>query len=487
MKKIVSKLINKYSKLNIVLKATIWFTFCSVLQKGISMITTPIFTRLLSTEEYGLYSSYLSWLNIFTVLITLKLEAGVFNKGMSKFKDDRDGYTTAMQGLTTVLTTIALAIYLIFHSFINELTELPTIIILLMFLEIYFVPAYNFWIRRNRYDYKYKSVVLVTIALTIANTLFGILAVLLLNINRGVSRIISIALVQCMFGFCIYIVNLTKCKKLYNPKYWKFALKFNLPLLPHYFSIYILQHSDRVMIQKLCNYTKVAMYSVVYNFSMVLNVLLDSLNNAIIPWIYDNLERKNFRNIKDKVQLLSIFLMAMLILFMLLAPEVIRVLAPASYYEAIYVVPPVTGSLLYMFMYVLIGNVEFYYDCNKATMFVSLIGAIMNIILNLVFIPLFGYIAAGYTTLVCYILFAFSHLIYSNSIAKKKDNIMIFDIKFYILETIVLIAFIILISMFYNYIYVRISIIVIILTIMIINRKKIIEWLNSMIKKEKTK
>lgn len=47
-----------YNKLNIGIKASIWFMFCNIIQKGITMLTVPIFTRLLSTEEYGIYSVY---------------------------------------------------------------------------------------------------------------------------------------------------------------------------------------------------------------------------------------------------------------------------------------------------------------------------------------------------------------------------------------------------------------------------------------------
>lgn len=54
-------------------KAAFWFTVCNFLQRGISMITTPIFTRLLSTKDYGLYSTYLSWETVLLMLVTLSI------------------------------------------------------------------------------------------------------------------------------------------------------------------------------------------------------------------------------------------------------------------------------------------------------------------------------------------------------------------------------------------------------------------------------
>ena len=73
--------LKKYSELPIPLKASFWFLITGFLQKGISVITTPIFTRLLSTSEYGQLSIYNSWAGIITIFATLNLSAGVFMRG----------------------------------------------------------------------------------------------------------------------------------------------------------------------------------------------------------------------------------------------------------------------------------------------------------------------------------------------------------------------------------------------------------------------
>ena len=89
---------SKYRSLSVQAKAALWFTICSFLQKGISFITVPIFTRLMSTEEYGTYTVYLSWLQILTILTSLYLFNGVTttrwqstrNSGMSIHLQCRD-------------------------------------------------------------------------------------------------------------------------------------------------------------------------------------------------------------------------------------------------------------------------------------------------------------------------------------------------------------------------------------------------------------
>ena len=110
----LKKMINRYRTIPVAAKASLWFIFCSVLQKCVAMLTTPIFTRLMSTEQYGQFTVYNSWLQIFTIFVTLRLNYAVFNKGMSKYKDDRDGYTSTMQTVTFVLALVLFLIYLPF-------------------------------------------------------------------------------------------------------------------------------------------------------------------------------------------------------------------------------------------------------------------------------------------------------------------------------------------------------------------------------------
>ena len=111
---------SKYRSLSVQAKAALWFTICSFLQKGISFITVPIFTRLMSTEEYGTYTVYLSWLQILTIMTSLYLFNGVYDNAMAKYEKQRDEYTSAMQGLTLVITGAVFALYCFTIGFLGE-------------------------------------------------------------------------------------------------------------------------------------------------------------------------------------------------------------------------------------------------------------------------------------------------------------------------------------------------------------------------------
>ena len=148
MKDSLISLINRlrayYVGISVPVKASLWFAICSAMQKGIDLLCTPIFTRILSPEEYGVYAVYQSWYPIFLIFTTLNLYAGVYNNGMIKWPKDRAALTSSLLGLSTTVTIIWLVIYLFNVNYWNNLIGLPTILVLAIFAEALFVPAYNF-------------------------------------------------------------------------------------------------------------------------------------------------------------------------------------------------------------------------------------------------------------------------------------------------------------------------------------------------------
>lgn len=482
MNKVVQKLFK--SNISESAKAGIWFVICNLLQKGISIITVPIFTRLLTTEEYGYYSIYLSWLNIISVFTSLNLYYGVFNNAMMKYKDDRNVYVSSMQGLTITITGFAFGCYLLGKNFFNNVLGMTTILVVLMFLELLVMPAFQFWGAKQRFENKYKLLVGVTLAKSFLNPLLGVTAVILSSGNKANARVFSTVIIEVAFCGTIMIYQFIKGKKFYVKQYWKYAFFFNLPLLPHYLSGTILNQADRVMIRSMVGNSQAGIYTVAYNLGMLIQLFLNAINASFTPWFYVNLKENNIKGIK-KVSNMLLVLMAVLILgLMFFAPEAIRIFATSDYLEAIHIIPPIATSVFFIFLYTFFSNIEFYYECKKFIIIASIIPAVLNIILNYIFIKLFGYIAVGYTTLICYIIFTLCHLIFSRKVYKKNNqNEYCFDIRFIAIISIVVILFGIFVNLIYDYYLIRYLLAFILILICCIKRKTIIDYLKIIRKK----
>lgn len=450
-----NKYLDKYLKMSAPAKAAIWFTFCNVLQKGISMITVPIFTRILNVEEYGIFNIYLSWMNILIIFSSLNLYYGVFNNAMIKYEKDRDKYTSSMMGLVIVITTILFGIYLAGHQLFNNLIGLSTTFMIFMFLELYVTPALQFWSARQRFEFKYKALVIITVVKSILNPLIGILAILITK-QGAMARIVSMVLLELFVCGSLMIIQLIKGKTFYNKEYWMYAIRFNLPLLPHYLSGIILNQGDRVMINYFSGPDEVAIYSVAYNIGMLVQLFTNAINSSFTPWFYTSMREKKYNEIKNITNLLLLLMSILVICIMFFAPEVVKVFAPDEYYAAVYVIPPISASVFFIFMYVLFSNVEFYFEENKFILIASIIAAVLNIILNAIFIPIFGYLAAGYTTLFSYIIYCFAHYIFCRIVCRKHIGIInLYDSKFIIFLSFIVIATAIIFNILYSFFILR--------------------------------
>ena len=162
------------------------------------------------------------------------------------------------------------------------------------------------------------------------------------------------------------------------------------------------------------------------------------------------------------------------IVLIALAPEAVRIFAPPEYYEAIYVIPPAAMSVFFMFSYTFFAVFEFYYSKTKQIAIATTAGALLNIILNYIFIKLFGYVAAGYTTLVCFMVYAVFHYVFMKKICKEElDNVQAYDTKIYLWIAISFMAlgFIFLFS--YKITAIRYGIILVIAIIAVAKRRMI--------------
>lgn len=162
------------------------------------------------------------------------------------------------------------------------------------------------------------------------------------------------------------------------------------------------------------------------------------------------------------------------VIAMAFGPEIIKIFASKEYYDAIWVIPPVAASVYFIFLYSLFANIEFYFEKTKFVMIASCGGAIANIILNYIFIPIFGYYAAGYTTLVCYIMFSFAHYYFYLRVLKEHKEIgKIYNNKFIFGFSILILAFMFIMPMLYNDYNIRYCLILAMIIIVLMKRKYI--------------
>ena len=477
------KIKSKWSSIPITVKVSTAYVICSILQRGLSFFTQPIFARLLTEEQYGLYIVYQSWFGILSIFITLNLAYGSFSKAMVKFENDRDGYISAVEGICVALSLAFLTIYLPFRKYWNMLFELPTMFVCIMIAEILGATAVQLWSGKKRFEFKYKSVVAVTLIISLLSPVLAYIMVVSTE-EKGYARILGYSIVTIMVGGAFYAFNAVRGKKLLNKTYWKYGLQFNIPLLAYYLSQVIFNQSDRIMIDHLIGRDKAAAYGLAYSIAIVLTFVLNSINNSYVPWFYLKLKEGNPEENK-KISLIIAVLMAVLLSGVIwMGPEIVMFIGGDKYAGAENVIPPVAVSLLLLFYAQLFINVEFYYEKKKDLVFASIGAAILNLVLNWIFIPRYGYVAAAYTTLVSYVVFAGSNYLAMKRILRgRNEEDRAYNYKWLIVVLVLFMVCSTVGALLYGFFWVRMLVALLAILIMFIYRNTLSTYVKMLFRK----
>ncbi len=477
----VYKLLEKYRELPKQLKASMWFLICSFLQKGISVVVTPIFTRLMSPEDYGQYGVFNSWLSIITVFVTLNLFYGVYSQGLVKFEEDRKVFVSSLQGLVFTMTILWTCIYLPFSSFWNSLLGLTTVQMLAMLLMIWTSAVFNFWLAEQRVDYHYKMVVVVSFLSSFLKPCVSIYLVIHSE-DKVTARVLGIALVELILYTIFFFVHMRKGKTFYSKIYWKYALLFNIPLIPHYLSQSVLSGVDRIMIKEFVGAYEAGIYNLAHSISLMMTIFNTSLLQTMEPWIFKKIKENKVEDISSIAYISLIIVAAVNLLFIAFAPELISIFAPNEYEEAIWTIPPITMSVFFMFAYSLFATFEFYFEKTKFIAIATVISAVVNIVLNVVFINLFGYIAAGYTTLVCYSVSAGAHYLFMRKICcSEKLKKQPYDAKILLIITLMFLVAGFYLTFIYNNMLIRIGSLIVVACLLFFKRKVLVLAIKRMV------
>lgn len=468
-------IISRMRNLPLEAKASSAYAICSIVQKCLTFITLPIFYRLLSVDQYGQVTVYNSWSGMLSLFLSLNLAYGSFSTAMVKYEDDRDGYISSVQGICLLLSIVFLAIYLPGRNLWNKLFELPTFIMCVMVAEILFNTSISLWSGKKRFEFNYKAIIKVTLFISIVSPILQIILVTI-NEEKGYAKIIGAAIVSIAVGGFLFFNNNYKGKKVFNKKYWHYALSFNIPLLTYYLSQVVFNQSDRIMISHMVGKDKAAIYDAAYSLAMVFTFILNAINNSYVPWYYRKIKEGKTEDNKSISLGIAGFMAIIMMMVIWFAPEIILFLAGSNYLGAVYVVPPVAISLVLLFYSQLFINVEFYYEEKNKLVWASIGAALTNLVLNWFFISRYGFIAAAYTTLLSYILFTVSNYLAMNNMLKKRNiNDFSFNYKGLILLFIAFVVVSYMGVLLYDYLIPRIAFVFMTSIVLVVKKNTVIE------------
>ena len=468
---------NKFKRMPDNLKATLVFAIASFATSGINYLTTPIFTRLLTGAQYGTVAVYNSWFAIVRVFASMTLIfPGILNVGLYDHSENRWKYLSSMLGITSLCSMALGIVYALCPGVFQDLLGLDHSLMILMILSCFALPATTFWTMKQRYEYRYKSTFLVSVGSAVLAQAVAVAAVMLCDGQLDQVRLWSAGIVNMAVGLVLFGYILKQGHAFVDLPLWRKTFLVAIPLIPHYLGGELLSSMDKIMIDAMVGKSEAGIYALAAILSAIGILLWRALTVMFNPFVNAKLGSREFSRIRETVKPLMLVVGVMCVIASLVAPEIIRVLATEEYLAGIYVVPPVAAGIFIHAMYDTFAAVSFFHKKSTRIMTATLTAAAVNLVCNYICIRQFGYLAAGYTTLLSNLVLTTMH--YRNARRIEKEEV--YDPKFSLLAVGLVTVGCLLCNLIYPFAIVRYVLVIALLAFLCTQRKSVIGMLAGM-------
>lgn len=467
------------NKFNSMTKGTFWFALSYLLQKAISIFSTPVFTRLFTTEEYGTYSMYSTWLSIILVISTFNISGPVYNTLSHKYSDEQDGLWTNTLCVEIGTVLFAFSVFFVFEYFFGILSGIDLTLLILIFFNVISNIMSSLWLSKSKYQNDYLIPSIATIIQSLLS--FGLaVAFSFIFKNKVYGRIIGSIIPMAVLSIFASFFFFKKGKFQPNWRMIKNIFLLSLPLVFHYLAQDALGQGDRIFLEEFYGKTEVAVYSLSYSLAFLPLVFVQAINATFAPWKFRKIEKKDNLSMRKMIPIFAVVVFSVTFLLVLIGPEVITIFGGENYSVGAQLMPILGSSVMAVFFYDIYSTSEFYYERTLIASLITFVAAALNIGLNALIIPNYGSVGASFATFISYVFMALAHFVSSKIILyKKNNNLDYYNDRFMIIFTFFSILIIGLLYFLYDYTIVRLVIfgayLVIGIVIVFINKKKLLD------------
>lgn len=385
---------NKY-----LLKNTVIFSIGNFGTKIISFFLVPLYTNILTTREYGTVDLIYTIGMVLVPLLTLNIGESIMRFALDK---DADCDKIMSTGITILIFGAIIGLLILPIANLFESVSNYSIYIYLYTLTLAFSQIFLCYLRGKEFLLKY-SIGNIIQSLTIA--IFNI--IFLIGMKKGIEGYLMAYILAnvCtgLYGFWAGKVNLVIKKYSIDIELSKNMIKYSVVLIPNSFMWWIMNSSDRMMVSAMISVTANGVYAVAYKIPTLLSTITTIFNQA---WSYsaireDESEDKEEYNNRVYDNLVTIVIVVATGLLMIMKPF-LSVYVGKEYYAAWHYVPYLIVGFVFMTLGSFIATSYTVHKDSKGFLISGTVGAIINLILNFILIPMMGVSGAAFATCISY-------------------------------------------------------------------------------------
>mgnify|MGYP004608638761 FL=1 len=444
-----------------------------VILQGTNFILIMIFTRYMSTSNYGVVSIYQAYSTLFIAIIGLSIQGTIGAAFAHLNEKQQENYLASIYLLACVNYLIVNLVLFCIKDYVISFTGLDWYLIILMLAYSFGNFSFNFI--SIKYVYKRKAQVSCLLSLFVSVLMIGLSWLSIVQKSIAMPEYLGRILgLSCPYVICIFITMVIIFRE-GNPfqdfiSSAKFCLPMSLPLVLHSISSVFLGQTDKIMLQKLLNeVAMVGIYSFIVTFVHLLNSVYVALNNTWLPIYYDCLKYGDYERLKQRTKKYLCFFSYICVGFIMVAPEIVKLFANPSYWSGIAIIPLSMVSIYFIFTYTFAVNFELYSRKTNWIAIGTILAAIFNVFLNYLLIPILSIYGAAFATCFSYLLLFLFHHLYAKKIS---NNHYIYDLKFFVKDYIFVFIGIIMFYVFANIAIVRWCFAIVLAIVIMLNFKK---------------
>lgn len=386
----------------------------------LNFLLVPLYTKVLLKAEYGQISVIYAYFVLFNVILAYGMETAFF-RFYHKKEDENEVISTASWSLVGSSLLFFILAFLAQNQ-IAQITEIPLryiqlVIWILLFDALVIIPFA--WLRAKEKPLKYAVVKILNVAITIGLNIFFLLYLkdwatkmpLLQKIYRPnfeIEYVFVANLIASLLTFLMMAPFYFRIRFRFNKTLWKKMLRYAFPVLIAGVAFSINEVFDRIMMDYLLPQdvakAQIGAYAACYKLALFMTLFATAFRLGIEPFFFSHAESKNAKTTYAQITNYFVVFGTLILITVVVFIDVLKVIAiqNESYWEAMQIVPLILLANLFLGIY---HNLSVWYKVTDLTKFggyISLAGALVTIVVNLILIPTIGFYGAAISTLAAY-------------------------------------------------------------------------------------
>jgi O-antigen/teichoic acid export membrane protein len=380
----------------------------SIALKAIGFFLLPLYTRHLTPADYGVMAVAGTLTSALGILYPLSLHGAVMRfYFLAQSEDERRRNNGTIWGamiLIALVVTILLDRFgdTIFPLLFQDIPFVPYIRLAIwipFFSTLRLLPLVFFQVQERPVPY---------VLTTVSNTLLTIGLVINFVVLQGQGAygyLRGVFLAQVLFAVPYVVLTLRNVRMTLQWDVLKAAFGFSLPLVPHGLASWVLELSDRAILQRFVPLGELGLYSLGYQFGTIVSLFATAVNFAWVPFLYKTDAQRGETAKSDLARLATyytLFLCLIALGLALFVKEIIFLMTSPAFHPAYRVALWIIGGWLLSGLYYIPVNFLFLREKTRFVPLVTVSSGVVNVVLNLWLAPRYGIMAAAWATFLAY-------------------------------------------------------------------------------------